>query len=349
VVRFLCRSLAISSLFVPSLLALTPDVLIPMRAVAPHVAGRYRDVRAFQQTAFGQHYVFDRRAHRVFGVDEAFDSTWQIVQIGAEPGRIIGPTAFSTAPDGRFAVADAPEGRPRVQIFNPVGVRVAGFTLPIRARARVASDDMVISGVASILFTGTAILISQPENGGLVTEYGISGQEGRTFGELRVTGHEDDRDLHLALNSGIPLIDPAGGFFFVFHAGLPVFRKYDRDGRLVFERRMQGAETDVLIERLPARWPRQDGELAVIRPTVRAAAVDRDGHLWVSFADPFTYVFDQQGDKIRIVQFKGVELIAPTSLFFTTEGRLLVTPGLFEFDSRSDRQPRPTQPRSGQR
>jgi hypothetical protein len=301
------RALWVSVAAVSLGFALTPDVLRPVRAVPPHVAGRFRDVRAFQRSPAGHHYLFDRRAHRVFAVDEQLESAWQIVQIGAEPGRIIGPTAFSTAPDGRFAVADAPEGRPRIQIFNPAGFRESGFTLPDRSRARVASDVM---------------------------EYAASGREGRSFGELRATGHESDRDLHLALNSGIPLVDPAGGFLFVFHAGLPVFRKYDRDGRLVFERRMQGVETDRIIEGLPATWPRRDGEIAVVRSTVRAAAVDRRGHLWVSFVDPYTYVFDPQGDKIRTVQFRGVDVIAPTGLFFTAENRLLVTPGLFEFDPR---------------
>ena len=38
------------------------------------------------------------------------------------------------------------------------------------------------------------------------------------FGSLRATGQEDDREVHLALNSGIPLADPTGGFFFVFQA-----------------------------------------------------------------------------------------------------------------------------------
>jgi hypothetical protein len=333
-VRAFCAWLVAASLFLPSLVALTPEVLRPVRAVPPHVAGRFRDVRAFQQAPAGHHYVFDRRAHRVFAIDQAFDSAWPIVQIGAEPGRIIGPTAFSTAPDGRFAVADAPEGKPRIQIFNPAGFRESGFTLPERSRARVASDDMVVSGIASIQFTGSTVLVSQPENGALVTEYAASGREGRSFGALRATGHETDRDLHLALNSGIPLTDPDGGFFFVFHAGLPVFRKYDRDGRLIYERQMQGVETDKLIDGLPAQWPRRDGELAVVRSTVRAAAVDRRGNLWVSFADPFTYVFDAQGDKVRTLQFRGVDVIAPTGLFFTLENRLLVTPGLFEFDPR---------------
>jgi hypothetical protein len=336
-VRALCRqvitgSVAVAALAAPS--ALTPEVLEPVRSVPPHVAGRFRDVRAFQQSGAGQHYVFDRRAHRVFGVDDRFDAAWQIVQIGAEPGNILSPTAFSTAPNGNFAVADAPGGRPRIQVFNPAGFRISGFLLPDRARARVATDDMVLSGIASILFNGTSILISQPENGALVTEYSLSGKEGRSFGELRTTGHERERDLHLALNSGIPLATADGGVVFVFHAGLPAFRKYDAAGTMQYERLMQGAETDTLIERLPRSWPRPNAadEVPLVRPSVRAAAIDPRGNLWVSFVDPFTYVFDAQGDKIRVVQFRAAGVLVPTSLFFGAAGRLLVTPGLHEFD-----------------
>jgi hypothetical protein len=48
---------------------------------------------------------------------------------------------------------------------------------------------------------------------------------------------------------------------------------------------------------------------------------------------PYTYVYDPDGDKIRTVQFRGAGTLAPTALFFGTKGRLLVTPGLYEFDA----------------
>ncbi len=67
-------------------------------------------------------------------------------------------------------------------------------------------------------------------------------------------------------------------------------------------------------------------------PTIRAAAVDRDGQLWISFVVPFTYVYDRDGDKTRTVQFRAAGIFAPSSLFFAKNGRLLVTPGLYEFD-----------------
>jgi hypothetical protein len=71
-----------------------------------------------------------------------------------------------------------------------------------------------------------------------------------------------------------------------------------------------------------------------VTPTVRAAAVDGSGQLWISLTLPYTYVYDAQGDKVRTVQFSAAGIISPTSLFFTSTGRLLVTPGCYEFDPR---------------
>jgi hypothetical protein len=316
------------------LFAIKADVLRSVAAVPPHITGRFREAIGFQQSAFGQYYVFDRRAHTVYGIDETEESVWQIVQIGAEPGRIIDPTAFSVAPDGTFVVADAPNSVERIQIFSPVGVRIGGFTLPGRARPRITLDNLVVGGIGSLQYTGQSILMSQPEIGGLISEYALNGGVNRSLGSLRPTGHEDDRDLHLALNCGIPLIDPRGGFYFVFQTGQPVFRKYDRAGTLIFERVIQGREVDEIVAKQPTTWPRRRtefGEQPLVAPVVRSAAVDAHGNLWVSFTTPYTYVFDPDGDKIRTVQFRAAGLLSPSSLFFGKNGRLLVTPGLYEF------------------
>ena len=49
---------------------------------------------------------------------------------------------------------------------------------------------------------------------------------------------------------------------------------------------------------------------------------------------PYTYVFDRDGDKVRTVQFRGAGIMTPSSFFFTTSNRILVTPGLYEFSTR---------------
>jgi hypothetical protein len=311
-----------------------PDVLRAVGAVPAHIAGRFREPAGFQQAASGQYFVFDRRAHVVFGLDSERSSAWEIVHIGGEDGRIIDPTAFAVEPGGTFVVADAPNNRERIQIFTPAGFRIGGFLIPGRLKMRVLVENAVLNGIGSLQYTGASILISQPDTGALVTEYALNGRVNRTFGQLRRTGHEDDRDLHLALNSGIPLVDPQGGFYFVFQTGEPVFRKYDASGRLVFERHIEGREIDHLVANLPTTWPRRktdEGELPLVAPTVRTAAVDRDGHVWIAFVVPCTYVYDRDGDKTRTIQFRGAGVIAPSSLFFGANGRVLVTPGLYEF------------------
>ena len=72
--------------------------------------------------------------------------------------------------------------------------------------------------------------------------------------------------------------------------------------------------------------------MPMVPPIVRTAAVDRAGGLWISFTVPFTYVYDTEGEKTRVVQFHGAGIIAPTSLSFARDGQLLVTPGCYVFD-----------------
>lgn len=239
--------------------------------------------------------------------------------------------------DGTFVVADAPATRQRIQTFTASGSRLDGFTLPGADRPRITLDTFVLNGIGSLRFTGETLLLNQPRNGAVVTELRLDGTPVRTFGTLRASGQEADPEVHLAFNTGLPLVDPTGGFYFVFAVGPPAFRKYDAKGDLVFERHVEGPEIDAYLRALPTTWTRQRreaGAIPLVPPAVRAAAVDRKGRLWISLVQPVTYVYDASGDKIRAVQFRGADVIAPNSLFFTKDGRLLVTPGCYEFAAR---------------
>lgn len=310
----------------------TVDILKAVDSLAPHVVGLFRDPIGFKQTANGDYYVFDRRGHTVYRVEPSGAAATKLVQIGAEEGRLIEPSAFDVASNGTFAVADGPNGRERVSIFNPAGGWTGGFFLPGRGASRVVLGSFTLNGAGTLSYNGRSLLMSHPESGWLITEYGSAGTPIRSIGQLRKTGHETDRDLHLAWNSGIPIAAPDGGFYFVFMAGAPGFRKYDPSGELVFERVIQGQEIDPLVAAIPDRWPRRAaGELPLVAPVVRTAAVDRSGRLWVSFVTPFTYVYDPTGEKVRTVQFRGAGIISPSSLWFTEKGRVLVTPGCYAF------------------
>lgn len=319
----------------PSASALPIEVLRSTGGLPPHIVGLFEEPLAFQQQPGGAYYVFDRRGHTVYAVDSDRKSAFKLVEIGPELGRIIQPRGFDTSATGSFVVADAPRTVDRVQIFGAGGLRTGGFTLPARKNtAAIEFGPLVMSGPAAIQYSGSNLLISHPESGTLFTEYSTGGYARRSFGRLRATGHEQDRDVHLALNVGLPLPDPTGGYFYVFAGGRPMFHKYDATGRLLYERHIEGPEVDPYLAALPNRWPRrrvEDREMPLVHPAVRAAAVDPRGRLWVSLVEPYTYVYDAHGDKIRTIQFRAAGLIGPTSLFFTTDGRLLVTPGCYEF------------------
>ncbi len=321
----------------PSPLREAPQIIRSTAALPAHVAGTFDDIAACHLTPEGDYLVFDRRAHAVYSV--AGNTTpRKIIQIGAEPGRILRPLAFDSAADGTFVIADAPSGVQRIQIFHYLGGTISGFTLPGQNVPRVALGDFVLSGIGSLDYTGKTILVSQPDSGALISEFALDGRTLRSFGELRSTGHEGDRDLHLALNAGIPLAIPKnGGFYFVFLGGIPMFRQYAPDGRLLFERHIEGIELDRHIQTLPTQWPRRRtaaGEFPIVPPSIRAAAVDPDGQLWMSLVTPYTYVYDTAGEKRRTIQLNAAGVMTPSNFYFTGDGRVLVAPGCYTFERR---------------
>jgi len=316
--------------------ARTPELLRSVSALPPHLVGLFSEPAGFHQLRSGGYLVFDRRGHTVYGVDAGLTTATKIVQVGQESGRIIQPVAFAVSSDDRFVVADAPVGRERVQRFGAEGTRLGGFVLPGRMEPRVQYGGLVLNGVASINYERESILVNQPERGAVITEYTLEGVPQRNIGLLRATGYEADPDLHRALNTGLPLINPQGGYYFVFQTGEPRYRKYDARGTLLFERAIQGSELDAWLASQPTTWPSRRGarELPVVSPIVRTATVDHAGNLWIAFTLPFTYVYDAEGEKSRVVQFHAAGVIAPTSLSFARDGTLLVTPGCYVFDPR---------------
>jgi hypothetical protein len=312
------------------------DTLRATGALPAHLTGRFMDPVRFAVAADGRYLVLDRRDHTVYVIDRTRDTIEQVLKVGFEPGKLFHPGALSLAGD-RFAVADAPNGYERIQYFSLDGRQVGSFYLDERRplAPRLTIGPLVLNGVGTMQFTGTTFLVSKPESGGLFVEYDLFGRPIRAIGTLRPTGQEADANLHLGLNTGIPLVDPSGGFYFIFQTGRPLIRKYDAQGQLVFERHIEGPELDGQIQSLPTTWPTRDtaaGRLPIVTALVRTAAVDGSGQLWVSLMTPFTYVYDRTGEKVRTVRFQSASgTLSPTSLFFSGDGRLLVTPGCYEF------------------
>lgn len=315
--------------------SLSPERLTAARALPPEIAGRFRDLANLQQAAGGFYYAFDRRAHAVYRIDAAWKTAAAIVSIGQARGELLQPSAFDSAGE-QFAVSDAPFGLDRVQLFFKDGTAMGAFQPQVRSLPRVTLGSFVMNGAGSLELTGDSLLVSEPDSGWLVTEYAFDGRPRRHFGRLRPTGHEHDTDVHLGLNTGIPIAAADGGSWFVFQAGVPLLRRYGRDGELLFERHIEGTALDPVVRALPTVWPRRrigpDRELPLITPNVQAAAAAPDGSLFIALTLPSVYVFDAHGDKTRVLELYGAGAIRPSSLAFSTAGRLIVTPGGYEFD-----------------
>ena len=310
------------------------EVLKSVAALPAHIAGRFDRQSACQRSSDGDYLVFDRRSHMVFRVSASLEGEpKEVVGVGVEPGRILNPSSFDAGPDRTFVIADAPFGTPRVQVFYETGTRTGGFTLPRSRAPFVTLQEVVVNGVGAVEFTGQSVLVSQPDLGSLVTEYSLNGKLIRSFGHLRRTGQESDPDVHLALNVGRIVVNPKGGFYYVFLSGDPVFQKYDQSGKLIFERHIEGQELDEFVRSAPTTWRRRSpsNELPLVHAVVRAAAADTAGNLWVALAVPYTYVYDAAGQKRRTIQFVGARTILPFEMTFDRTGHLLVTPGCYVF------------------
>jgi hypothetical protein len=313
------------------------ETLAATAALPAHITSMFADPIGYVEASSGESIVLDRRAHAVYVVEPDRKGARKLFEIGVGKAELLAPGALSIGPNDFFAVSDAPGGRERIQYFSLRGTFLGGFYLDTLAKPRLAVGSLILNGVGSMTFTGRTFLLSDPEHGALIAELDTSGAVLRRIGVPRRTAHEADADLHVALNLGVPLAVPGGGFYFVFQTGAPAFRKFDATGTLVFERHIEGVELDSQVQSLPTTWPRRpdaSGRLPIVPPLVRTAAVDPEGRLWVSLTTGTTYVYDNRGDKIRTVQFKGASLLSPTSLFFAARHRVLVTPGCYEFSSR---------------
>jgi hypothetical protein len=309
------------------------DLLQAIAAAPAHVANRFSDDAIFVATSTGDYVVLDRRSHSVHVFDRGGHRVRRLADPGLAAGEVFDPLALAISGDDIIAVADSPNGYDRIQYFTPEGMRVGGFYLPVAAEPRLTIRNVLVASGSSLGFSNSTFVVSRPEWGVLISELDTTGKVVRQMGHPRAAGHTPDRALELAMNVGLALAEPEGGFYFVFQTGVPMFRKYGRDGHLLFERHIQGPELDARIQALPTVWPaRPAGSRPVVPPMVRTASVDGSGRLWISLVVPYTYVYDHDGEKLRAVQFRGAGIISPSSFFFTAKGRLITGPGGYEFD-----------------
>ncbi len=206
------------------------ETLRPVSGLPARVMASFDDPRGFVETGTGDALVLDAGAQALYRVAPNASRADRVVSVGLADGHIFRPTALTLGPADLVAIADQPNAYDRVQYFDADGRRVGGFYVPHVPQDRLRVGPVVLNGVGSLQFGRQSFFFNLPDTGALLTEADTDGRPIRSFGTLRPTERDADLPLVRALNTGVPLIDPTGGFYFVFQTGVPMFRKYNAQG-----------------------------------------------------------------------------------------------------------------------
>ena len=270
----------------------------------------------------------------LYVLDAAGARVRRIVSAGIGPGELFNPLALALNGDDLIAVADSPNGLDRVQYFASNGLRVGGFYLPLTPRA---ATDSVERAHRERRFPRLLGLDVRGQSAGV----GRARDRTRRHGPGRSSDGQSPAGWHVTRSRSRHRDehrDPASCTATAASCSCsrPVCRCSASTAATA------GSSSSAISKDRSStlaswRFPRSGhrGRRATSPSFRRWCArqrVDAEGRLWISLTVPYTYVYDAAGDKIRTVQFRGVRVLSPSSLYFTSTGRLLVGPGGYEFE-----------------
>jgi peroxiredoxin len=252
----------------------------------------------FHVTAYsGKYFVSDLKSNRVLVLNEHQQVEREIGGIGSGPGRLLHPNNIGVSNDGELYVYDA---------YND---RIEGF----------AADGSYKSEFQTTRFKGFGvtpkgeIYLGQPEKGSLITVYTGSGKRLRSFGQLKkfseIYGpkfsYKDDL-YRLGINRINLAIDKDGNTYVSFMLA-PLIQKYNPEGQLLFERRLEGPEIDHLTRVLLTETEdiyvttSLDGfqeKIIAIDPVIEPET----GNVYAIFIDGSVSIIDPDGNPIDFLR-----------------------------------------------
>jgi hypothetical protein len=276
------------------------------------------DVATYQ----GKYFLTDFEGNRIIVINDKMEVERDFGRIGSGPGRVFHPGYLDISRDGTIFVEDG--GNERIVKFDQAGKYLGDF--------RVSAYQGLAAGAQGELYLG------QPEEGHLITVYSSAGKKLRSFGELKKFSdfHGDapsdqDEAYKLAFNR-VRLTTDKDDNLYVSFMLTPLIQKYSPDGKLLFERRLAAPEIDRLLEaiqkkrHISTRSDGVDARIIALDPVIDPA----NGNIMVPLVDASIYVADREGNKVALLQPKGINRgdgsFYPFVAGLGAKGEFMVTP-----------------------
>lgn len=251
----------------------------------------------------GNIYILDIGEKRIMVYSPEGEFVRQIGREGEGPGEIMGGIV-QLAIDGNDVLYLADNSLNRVTLFDTKGHLLDSFPV---------TENFITSMAVSN--EGEIALLAPEIDGPIVKVYNRKGDLVRTIGETEPLGnllypHQHTPDATINKNQGHIAFTPTGELYIVFGVR-PVIRKYAADGRLLYERILESADIDLLIERKRQAYQNHD---SLTPNTVIVLAFfndilfldDHRSLIMVTLQD-LLYEIDAEGNIVKAYRIKNLE------------------------------------------
>lgn len=248
-----------------------------------------------------RYYILESINHRILVFDLSKRFNYQISRIGQEKGELFYPRNFIIRGE-RLYVND--EKNNRIQIFDLKGNYINDF------------PDYYNSYGIEVNSKGE-IYLGQPSRGKLISVYDKDGKLIDSFGNLHKLSDfygtslkKLDRKFGNYINRVNMCIDRSDNLFLSF-VGAPFIQKYDRDGNLIFEKKIMDPKTEEIINgfrknnKSPIRRAIDDVPIPLI--TTGMAIDNITGHIIIPFQWNRCWIYIATTDGEKVVTLEPIE------------------------------------------
>ena len=245
-----------------------------------------------------KYFILESGNHRILVFNSSKKFNYQISRIGQAKGELFYPRDFTI--EGEYLYAIDPKNN-RIQIFNLKGDYINDFP-----------DYYNSYGIA--VNSKGEIYLGQPSLGKLISVYNKEGKLINSFGNLHKLSNfygpslkKLDRKFENYINRINMCIDQSDNLFLSF-VGAPFLQKYDRNGNLLFEKKINDPKTEEIINgfirynKSPVRRAIDDISIPLITTGITVENIHGNIVIPFQWDRCWIYIANKKGDKITTLE-----------------------------------------------